>query len=165
MLILPIPAWFVQFSLIHRGNIGAVFMVTAAIETSACFIGLILLCFRRFRPAQTAIFLVFIFSLVLQIFSLLYWTYGTARDFSEPLTHLDGFYLALGTFTTAGTGNLSPISPAARGLQTLQMGVDFVLIGFIVVLVMARYTNLLDRPKAAQDVPPIVPPADWSDAT
>jgi hypothetical protein len=165
MLILPIPAWFVQFSLTNRGNIGAAYIFTAAIETSACFIGLILLCFRRFRPGQTAIFLIFTFSLVLQTFSLLYWAHGTARDLSEPLTHLDAFYFALGTFTTAGTGNLSPISQVARGLQTLQMGVDFVLIGFIVVLVMARYTNLLDRPKAPRDVPPIAPPANWSDAT
>jgi hypothetical protein len=47
------------------------------------------------------------------------------------------------------------------------MGLDFILIGFVVVLVTTRYTNLLDRPKVAtaKDIPSIAPPADWSDAT
>lgn len=76
------------------------------------------------------------------------------------------------------------------------MGLDFILIGLVVGLVMTRYTNLLDRPggkspketsvlesiaglaaalsaKALdraggarpRDIPPIAPPADWSEAT
>jgi len=51
------------------------------------------------------------------------------------LTHLDAFYFTLGTFTAAGTRNLSPISETARELQALQKGLDFMLIGFVVVLV------------------------------
>lgn len=87
------------------------------------------------------------------------------------------FYFALGTFTTAGTGEISPVSQSAESLQALQMGIDFVLVGFVVVLVMTRYTSRLDRPKPApakratprasplKDVPPVAPPAWWLDPT
>lgn len=106
----------------------------------------------------------------------MYWAHGTAKDFSVSLTHLDAFYFALGTFTTAGTGNISPISETARGLQALQMGLDFLLIAVVVVLATGRFTSLLDRFKGGsnvdrpdgrpeKDVPPTRPAADWSSAT
>ena len=99
------------------------------------------------------------------------WACSTSASTVLPstfrLTHLDAFYFTLGTFTAAGTRNLSPISETARELQALQKGLDFMLIGFVVVLVMTRYSNLLDRPKSGRPevTPPITPPADWSDAT
>jgi hypothetical protein len=47
------------------------------------------------------------------------------------------------------------------------MGLDFLLIGGVVVLATARYTNLLDRSKDRpnKDIAPITPAADWSSAT
>ena len=61
-----------------------------------------------------------------------------------PLSHFDAFYFALGTLTT-GTGNISAISETSRRIQTAQMGIDFLLIGFIVALLVARYSTLFDR--------------------
>jgi hypothetical protein len=66
------------------------------------------------------------------------------QKFQRPLSHLDAFYFALGTLTT-GTGNISAISETSRRIQTTQMVIDLVFIGFIVALVMARYSTLLDR--------------------
>jgi hypothetical protein len=106
--------------------------------------------FIRFRPVITALFLTYVFSLILQLFSYMYWSYGTIRNFNIDLSHLDSFYFVLGTLTTAGTGNISAISETARGLQTLQMAFDFILIGFVVVLILTRYSNLFDRPQSRQ---------------
>jgi Tetratricopeptide repeat len=98
----------------------------------------------RFRPWLTALVLAYGFAMLLEIFSLVYWDHGTSRNFSTPLSHLDAFYFALGTLTT-GTGNISAISETSRRIQTAQMVIDLVFIGFIVALVMARYSTLLDR--------------------
>ena len=54
---------------------------------------------------------------------------------------------ALGTLTAAGTGNISAISETARGIQSLQMVLDLVIIGFVAALILARYSNLLSRPQ------------------
>ena len=50
-----------------------------------------------------------------------------------------------------GTGNISPVSETARGLQALQMAIDLVFIGFAVALVLARYSDLLSSPR---ELPP-----------
>lgn len=99
---------------------------------------------RRFRPVVTALVLGYGFAILLEFFSDLYWSYGTSRNFSIPLSHLDAFYFALGTLTT-GTGNISAISETSRRIQTAQMVIGLVFIGFVVALVMARYSTLLDR--------------------
>jgi hypothetical protein len=52
-------------------------------------------------------------------FSYIYWAHGTAKDFSVSLTHLDAFYFALGTFTTAGTGNISDQRNSARASSAI----------------------------------------------
>jgi hypothetical protein len=167
ILLFPVKLWFWQFELTGPRSLPHWYFYSAALQILVGLGYLTWLCFSRFRPVMIGIVLVYVFSLILQLFSYMYWVYGTIRDFSVSLTHLDAFYLALGTFTTAGTGNIAPISETTRRLQTLQMGLDFILIGFVVVLVTTRYTNLLDRPKVApaKDIPPITPPADWSDAT
>lgn len=104
----------------------------------------VLLVRRQFRPVLTALVLVYLFALLLEIFTFLYWSNGTSKNFSIPLSHLDALYFALGTLTT-GTGNISAISETSRRIQTAQMGIDFLLIGFIVALLVARYSALFDR--------------------
>ena len=99
---------------------------------------------KRFRPVLTALVLVYFFALLLETFTDLYWQYGTSKNFSIPLSHLDALYFALGTLTT-GTGNISAISETSRRIQTAQLGIDFLLIGFIVALLVARYSTLFDR--------------------
>lgn len=195
LMLFPVHLWFWQFLLTVRG-IPHSYIYEAAFQIVSAIGFLTWLSFSRFRPLLTAVALTYTFSLILQLFSYMYWSYGVSGKFSVSLTHLDSFYFALGTFTTAGTGNLAPLTETTRGLQTLQMGLDFILIGFVVVLVMTRYTNLLDRPEApspretallqsivnltgtlspkaldrsraaqSKDIPPIAPPADWSQST
>jgi len=177
IVLFPIHQWFWQFTLTDRGSLPHWYILSAVVQVVGALGFLIVLCLQRpFKRALTAISLAYVFSLFLQLFSYMYWVNGTPREFSVSLTHLDSFYVALGIFTTAGTGNISPVGETARGLQTLQMGLDFILIGFVVVLVMTRYTNLLDRSRTAspedtppvappREIPPVEPPADWSDAT
>jgi Ion channel len=95
----------------------------------------------------TALFLAYLFSLILQLFSYIYWTYGTTKNFSVHLTHFDSFYFALGTLTTVGSGTITANSETARQIQAVQMGLDLLLIGFAVTITLARYTNLLSRPR------------------
>jgi hypothetical protein len=100
---------------------------------------------KRFRPVVTALVLASGFAILLETFALVYWSHGTSRNFSIPLSHFDAFYFALGTLTT-GTGNISAMSEASRRIQTTQLVIDLVFIGFIVALLMARYSTLFDRP-------------------
>jgi hypothetical protein len=145
ILLWPIKLWFWQFELTGRGlphwYIGsAVEQILFGIATLAY------VCFYRFRPVLTALVLAYVFSLLLQLFSYMYWSYGTVNNFNITLSHLDAFYFTLGTLTTAGTGNISAISETTRGLQALQIGLGWGLIAFVVVLILTRYSNLLDRP-------------------
>jgi len=108
---------------------------------------------RRFRPVVTAFVLAYGFAVLLETFTLIYWYHGTSRNFGIPLSHFDAFYFALGTLTT-GTGSISAISEASRRIQTTQMVIDLVFIGFIVALLMARYSTLFDRPPPAPPAEP-----------
>ena len=74
-------------------------------------------------------------------FSFLYWSYGSLVNFSTSLTRLDAVYFALGTLTTAGTGNISATSEASRFIQSLQMFLDLGLMVLAVSLVIARFTS------------------------
>jgi hypothetical protein len=150
VLFFPIHLWFWQFELTGRAPTGAGYIWNGAqqIVLSGIVPLIVVSSFRRFRPVVTAILLVYVFSLLLQLFSYIYWSYGTTRNFSITLSHLDSFYFALGTLTTAGTGTISAISETARQIQTLQMGLDLTFVGIVVAINLARYSNLLTRPQA-----------------
>ncbi len=81
-----------------------------------------------------------VFSLLtfVSMFSLIYWTFGTSHNFSARLTHLDAIYFTIGTLSTAGTGNIVPVSELARGLQTVQMLLDLGFLLVAVTLVVGR---------------------------
>ncbi|MBV9602138.1 MAG: two pore domain potassium channel family protein [Chloroflexi bacterium] len=72
-------------------------------------------------------------------FTFWYWVTGTRTNFSQPLTHLDSLYVALGTLSTVGSGSIVAISEAARRIQTVQMGVDFLFVVFAVGIVVSRF--------------------------
>ena len=139
--------WFNYISNSHRGD----FPVFAIAICSACVVLYFLVVrkvlFYEFKPLITASFVVNLISVFLLIFSEIYWSYGTAKNFGINLSHLDAFYFALGTFTTAGTGNISATSEQARGIQTLQMGLGFLIIGIVFTLGVTRYYDYLKSPK------------------
>jgi hypothetical protein len=78
------------------------------------------------------------FSALVQGFSGLYWSYGTAVNFSQALSKWDAVYFTLGTLTTAGTGNLWAKSEIAKQFVSLQLLVDLLFVGGAVALVVAR---------------------------
>jgi hypothetical protein len=81
-------------------------------------------------------------ALLIGQFSIWYLAHGGPADWNVPLTRLDSLMVALGTFTTAGSGGITPQSEFARGLVTTQMGVDVlaavVLFGLLVARLAAR---------------------------
>lgn len=149
ILLWPVNLWFAQFQLTERNGLSTSYLVNLIVVqiTLLGVVPLVIECFLPFRPVLTTIQLLYVFNLILQFFSYTYWSYGTTRNFSSELTHLDSFYFALGTLTTAGTGNLSAVSETGRKFQTFQMLIDFIFIGFVVALVIARYSTLFRRPK------------------
>lgn len=61
------------------------------------------------------------------------------RCFSPAhFSHLDAVYFAVGTLSTAGSGQVSPSSQLCRGLATGQMVIGMIVLGFIVAGVAAR---------------------------
>lgn len=147
ILLWPVKLWFWQFELIGPRDLPHWYVGNAVQQLMFAIVALAYVCFYRFRPVLTALVLAYVFSLLLQLFSYMYWSYGTTNNFNITLSHLDAFYFTLGTLTTAGTGNIAAISETTRGLQTLQMAFGWALIGFVVVLILTRYSNLLDRPR------------------
>lgn len=81
------------------------------------------------------------FSVVMLAFSQLYWGYGLPPNFSVPLSRLEAIYFSVGTLTTAGTGNISATSDLTRGLQTIQMIIDLMLVVFAVGLLLPRLSS------------------------
>lgn len=95
--------------------------------------------------------LLFGFASLVGNFSILYWNYGTPVNFTADLTRLDAVYFAVGTLTTAGTGDISAVSQLARGLQGLQLALDIVFVVFAVALAVAEISARVQRRRDQQD--------------
>jgi hypothetical protein len=87
-------------------------------------------------------FSVYAIVVLIGFFASLYLGSGSPDDWSNPLSQLDALTLAIGTFTTAGTYGIMPVSQHARGLVTLQMGIDIVATVVIFGLLAARLSDL-----------------------
>jgi hypothetical protein len=79
ILFFPIRLWFFQFELTERGSLGVTYIVEVVVVQLILggIVPLVVSCFFRFRPVVTGLLLAYIFSLLLQFFSYVYWTYGT----------------------------------------------------------------------------------------
>jgi hypothetical protein len=84
-------------------------------------------------------------ALLIGFFASLYLGSGSPDDWSRRLSQLDAITLAMGTFTTAGTYGVTPVSQTARGLVTLQMGVDVIATVVIFGLLVTRLAELRSR--------------------
>jgi Ion channel len=81
------------------------------------------------------------FSTIVTAFSVFYWQLGYPPNFNIELSILDAVYFAVGTLSTAGTGNIVATSEAVRAIQTVQMIVDFGLILLVAGIFVARLTS------------------------
>jgi hypothetical protein len=87
-------------------------------------------------------FSIYSIAVLIGFFASLYLGSGSPHDWSTPLSQLDALTVAMGTFTTAGTFGVMPVSQTARGLVTLQMGIDIVATVIIFGLLAARLAEL-----------------------
>jgi len=86
------------------------------------------------------------FVLLVGVFSTFYWGSGacakkTACNWSTGLSRRDAVLVALGNFTTAGTGGITPASEFARGLVALQLGLDIAVGVVLLGLLISRLTR------------------------
>jgi cytochrome c biogenesis factor len=79
--------------------------------------------------------------LLIVVFAWAYWSYGATSNFTVKLSHLDAIYFAVGTLSTAGTGNIAAKTDVSRGLQTAEMIAGMVLILFAVSVFIARFVR------------------------
>jgi Ion channel len=142
--------WF-NFFFFSKGTFTGLYVIIPSVIT---IIGItyVLISITRFVSVpETALMLLSGFSSLIGNFSILYWSYGTTVNFNEYLTRLDAVYFAVGTLTTAGTGNISAVSQLARGLQGLQMALDIGFILFAVALAVAEISARMQRRRDQQD--------------
>ena len=66
-------------------------------------------------------------------------------SFSEAMSRLDAIYFSVTVFSTVGFGDIVPVSQVARGLTTLQMVGDLVVIGFVAQVVVGAVRRGLRR--------------------
>jgi hypothetical protein len=92
------------------------------------------------RKGVIAINLVSGASLLLCMYSSVYFYYGSAQNFGSNLSRVDAFYFALGIFTTAGTGTIAPVSEFARMLTSSQYVLDLFYVGGVIAIGTARLT-------------------------
>jgi voltage-gated potassium channel len=114
-------------------------------------IALIAVEYRKWMVTPLGIYVDLTYYLVVfvGVFSAIYWSYGTARNFGMPLTHLDAVYFTIGTLSTAGTGNIVATSELARALQSLQMLLDLGFLLIAVTLVIMRFSSLKSESKSS----------------
>ena len=96
----------------------------------------------RSKVSLSRISVILLYTLLLLMidFSFFYWSYGSTANFNLELTHLDAIYFAVGTLSTAGTGDISAVSETARGIQTIQMMLDLGFVVLAVAMVVARFS-------------------------
>jgi Ion channel len=142
---LPVLVGWLALFVGHRRNTSPWWAVGLAVW----LVFLIALCvgFAWLRPKLwiVAACLVGASSLSVTTFGTFYWLNGTTTDFNHTLSHLDALYFSMGTLSTAGTGTLAAISQKARLIQTIQMGLDFVLIVGTFGALLGRYVSRSDR--------------------
>ena len=62
--------------------------------------------------------------------------YANAATVAQPLTGIDSMYFSAMVFTTVGFGDITAKGEGARVLVTIQMMLDLVVIGLVVLLVV-----------------------------
>lgn len=85
-------------------------------------------------------------SSILGNFAQIYWGYGTGGNFNEHITRFRAVYFAIGTLSTAGSGDIVAVSTAAQATQMAQQVVDLLLLAFGVGALVARFMMPLRAP-------------------
>ena len=138
LIILPILGqWngFMTWSTHYRHPISG-WMSVQFVVNILIYLGFALLIYRATRSKFWLFVLtIYAISFLIGDFSGMYFGLGTKTNWGMPLSHLDAVYVATGVLTTAGTGNITPMTDAARRLVLVQMLVDFVVIAILLAVI------------------------------
>jgi hypothetical protein len=147
-------AWFwLQFLLFTNINAQGHHVIDIYVEIAVYILTLSLfisgsIAMARSRNINLGIagaFFMSVFFFLVGNFSYVYWSFGSTANFSVSLTRLDAIYFAIGTLTTAGTGNINATSELMRGIQALQMVLDVGLVVVALGVLVARLSSGSDR--------------------
>jgi voltage-gated potassium channel len=69
-------------------------------------------------------------------------------NFSEPLSRLDSAYFTVTVFATVGFGDITPVTQSARGVTTLQMVGDVILVGLVAQVIVGAMRRGVRRQEA-----------------
>lgn len=72
-------------------------------------------------------------------------------SFSEPLDHFNAYYYAMTVLATVGFGDITPVTPMARIISMIQMGLDLAFIGVAVKVISGTAKSTLANRKAAHE--------------
>lgn len=83
----------------------------------------------------------------LVVFATTYFVMSRAEpdNFSEPLSRLDSAYFTVTVFATVGFGDIVPVTAAARGVTTVQMLGDVVIVGLVAHVIVGAMRMGLRR--------------------
>ena len=72
-------------------------------------------------------------------------------SFSEPLDHFNAYYYAMTVLATVGFGDITPVTPMARIISMIQMGLDLAFIGVAVRVVSSTAKSTMENRRAATE--------------
>ena len=90
--------------------------------------------------------------LFILLFATAYYLMGRAepKDFTEALTRTDALYFAVTVFSTVGFGDISAKGETARLVVAGQIGLDFVVLGVGVKVILGAVQRSKER--SARDI-------------
>ncbi len=90
----------------------------------------------------------------LVVFATTYFVMSRAEpnNFSEALSRLDSAYFTVTVFATVGFGDIVPLTAAARGVTTVQMLGDVVIVGLVAHVIVGAMREGLRRRGLDEDL-------------
>jgi voltage-gated potassium channel len=133
-------------------NTGTVLLLGGALLLFAVFVAVTVRDILRSRhPRLRAIrALVVGVPLLIVVFAATYCTVAASQPeaFSEPLNRTDGLYFTVTVFATVGFGDITPVTQSARGVTTLQMVGDVILVGLVAQVIVGAMRRGVRRQEA-----------------
>ena len=72
-------------------------------------------------------------------------------SFSEPLDHFNAYYYAMTVLATVGFGDITPVTPMARIISMIQMGLDLAFIGVAVRVISSTAKSTMENRRVATE--------------
>jgi hypothetical protein len=105
----------------------------------------------RFPQVRSIEALIMVSIMFIAVFAAIY-TQISIRypgSFSEPLDHFNAYYYAMTVLATVGFGDITPVTPLARVISMIQMGLDLAFIGVAVKVVSSTAKSTMENRRAA----------------